>query len=79
VVPTLLSDGKLQLVSHAVDTVQANAQARARLNSRLSVLGQADDERVELVAEVLRHEVGFLPFHQFALDPCALLIQIPLD
>jgi hypothetical protein len=37
----------------------------------LSVLGQADDERVELVAEVLRHEVGFLPFLQFALDPCA--------
>jgi len=35
------------------------------------VLGQADDERVELVAEVLRHEVGFLPFHQIALDPCA--------
>jgi hypothetical protein len=31
VVPTLLSDGKLQLVSHAVDTVQANAQARAEV------------------------------------------------
>jgi hypothetical protein len=32
-----------------------------------SVLGQADDERVKFVAEVLRHEVDLLPLHQFAL------------
>src|SRR5438552_547427 len=32
-----------------------------------AALGEADDERVELIAKALRHEAHFLPFHQLAL------------
>ena len=31
------------------------------------LLDQADDERLKLIADVLRHEGDFLPFHQLAL------------